>query len=78
MSGLQEDKHHIKISSVEFIKIPSAHQKKSQRFMTEQNGSPGNCKKILRFSNLATAVLDDAWLCMLIGFQLRSLETRSH
>lgn len=27
MSGLQEDKHHIKISSVEFIKIPSAHPK---------------------------------------------------
>ena len=30
MSGLQEDKYHIKIYSVQFIKIPSAHQKKTK------------------------------------------------
>lgn len=33
---------------------------------------------MLRFSNLTTAVLDGAWLCMLMDFQLRSLETRPH
>lgn len=62
MSWLQQDKHRIKISSVEFIKIPSA-AKKLQLFTMEWDSSPENCKTTLKkkkgFSNLATAVLDN-------------------
>lgn len=43
MSWLQQDKHRIKISSVEFIKIPSA-AKKLQLFTMEWDSSPENCK----------------------------------
>lgn len=60
MSWLQQDKHRIKISSVEFIKIPSA-AKKLQIFTMEWDSSPENYNTTKKkgFSNLATAVLDN-------------------
>lgn len=69
LSDRQEDMTHIRISSTEFIKIPSAHQKNTkvydrvELFSRELWGGGS--------SNLGTA-LDAEWLCVLIGVHLRS------
>lgn len=64
----------------DFIKVQSAHQKNLQRFMTEQITLKGITKENVRFCILlvVTVVLGTQFLCMMIPFQPRSMETHSH
>lgn len=73
LSGRQEDMTHIRISSTEFIKIPSAHQKNMKVYDGVELLSRESWgeKRRNRSSNLGT-VLDAEWLCVLIGVHLRS------